>query len=144
MGNIKWRKRFNRVLVIDDDTASRYLARAILEDMAIAKEVIPMPDAKEGLRFIEQYCINVHAALSHCPDLILLDITMPVMNGFEFLDALQEVGQHNILQAVIVVLTSSSNPKDQQKMLSYGVKGYITKPLTEQDIIDLVNYLDVN
>ncbi len=132
------KKRFDRILIIDDDAGSAYLARFTLEDMAIAEEVVVLNTAQQALVFIQQHCMNPHAAPRDCPDLILLDINMPVMDGYEFLDALRKLGQHHLINSVVVVLTSSSYSKDQQKMLSYGVRGYITKPITQEEIMTLV------
>lgn len=129
------KKLFNRILIIDDDPASTFLAKLTIEDMEVAEEVATLHSALEALDFVCQRCMNEHAARADCPDLILLDINMPVLDGFGFLDALQQLGQHNIIHTLIVVLTSSSYPKDQQKMLTYGVRGYLTKPITEEKIM---------
>jgi CheY-like chemotaxis protein len=131
-------KAFNRVLIIDDDYTSVYLTRVTLEDMDIANQILSAGNGEEGLSLIKQYCINEHAASAECPDLILLDINMPILNGFELLNELKKIGQENIIQAKVVVLTTSSHPKDIEKMRSLGVKDYLEKPVREDKILTLV------
>jgi CheY-like chemotaxis protein len=131
-------KKYNRILIIDDDFTSTYLTKLALEDMQIAEQVLTADNGQEGLQLVKQYCLNEDVAKQECPDLILLDINMPVMNGFEVLDELQSIGQSNLIQAKIVVLTSSESPRDKAKMLSFGVKKFLTKPLTEDKILPLI------
>ncbi|GAB4412689.1 MAG: hypothetical protein OHK0039_18890 [Bacteroidia bacterium] len=74
---------------------------------------------------------------AHKPNLILLDINMPVMDGFEFLEAWQKIDFSGKDQVRIVMLTSSSNPRDLEAARNYGVDGFINKPLTREKIISL-------
>jgi CheY-like chemotaxis protein len=71
-------KAFNRILIIDDDYASVYLTKFTLEDMGIAGQILTAKNGQEGLDQIKQYCLNEQAASVKCPDLILLDINMPL------------------------------------------------------------------
>ncbi len=132
-------KLFNRVLILDDDPASLYLARLMMEETGLAEAIATFYTAREGLEFIRTHCLDEHAAREDCPDLILLDINMPGMDGFEFLDALEMMGKKHMIRKVVVVLTSSSYPRDQEKMHAYGVRGFINKPVTEEKIMELVS-----
>ena len=129
---------FNRVLVLDDDPASLYLARLTLEDINLAQEVATFHTAVGALEFITAYCFDERAAEENCPDLILLDVNMPGMDGFSFLEQLQFLCRQQLFHKVVVVLTSSDNPRDQDRMKSYGVRGFIVKPLTEEKVMHLV------
>jgi CheY-like chemotaxis protein len=131
------KKAFNRVLIIDDDYASAYLTRIALQDLDIAEEILTAKNGNEGLEIVKQRCLNNHAAKADCPDLILLDLNMPVMSGFEVVEELHNIGQSNLIRAKIVVLTSSSAPRDMEKMAKFGVKQYLTKPVTEEKILPL-------
>jgi CheY-like chemotaxis protein len=132
------KKLFNRILILDDDPASQYLARLTMEETGLAEEIDTFPTAKEGLDFVRAHCLDEHAAHEDCPDLILLDINMPAMDGFDFLDALEMLGKNHLIRKVVVVLTSSDFPRDKEKMQAYGVRSFIVKPLTEEKVMKLV------
>lgn len=132
-------KAFNRVLIVDDDYASVYLSRVVLQDMNICQQVITACNGQDAIQKIKQYCLNEHVAKEDCPDLILLDIHMPIMNGFDVLTNLQQIGQSNHFQAKVVVLTVSSHPKDMEDMKAFGVNHYFEKPITEDKILSLLN-----
>ncbi len=129
---------FQQVLIIDDDPSSLFLARMTLEEMQIAQEIKPVKSAGEGLSFLRTNCINGQGESENCPDLILLDINMPGMDGFDFLDCLKALGQQDLISRVVVALTSSDAAKDRVRMQTYGVRHFMVKPLIEEDIRQLV------
>lgn len=98
------------ILIIDDNETDRYVLRRMLEktiDNANAYEVMNGAEALALLNKSNQVM----------PDLIFLDINMPVMNGFEFLEAYEQ--QNNSTESKIILLTSSTNFEDKKKALSY-------------------------
>ncbi|MDO1449732.1 response regulator [Rhodocytophaga aerolata] len=133
------KKAFNRVLIIDDDHTSVYLTKLTLEDMEIAGQILTAKNGQEGLDRIKQYCLNEQAALVECPDLILLDINMPIMNGFDVVHALKLIGQDHLIRAKVVILTTSANPTEVEKMRALGVKDYLEKPVSEDKILPFIN-----
>jgi CheY-like chemotaxis protein len=74
-------------------------------------------------------------ANERCPGLVLLDIKMPVMDGFEFLQALHPLDQHEFIHSSVVILSSSINPRDIKAAQELGVKNYIEKLLTEKKLL---------
>jgi CheY-like chemotaxis protein len=131
------KERFRQVLVIDDDFSSLFLAQLTLEDMQVAGKVIPLQSAEAGLTLLKENCLS-DPDKGSCPDLILLDINMPVMDGFDFLEELQRLGQQNLIDRVIVALTSSNSPKDRQRMQTYGVQHFVVKPITEEKVTEIM------
>ncbi len=72
------------------------------------------------------------------PELILLDLKMPVLDGFAFLDTYQARGYCQKYQAILSVLTTSSHPEDLRRLQQVGFANYLPKPLTEMAVNALV------
>lgn len=124
-----------RVLIIDDNENDLLFARLILDRLGDAFEVIEQESAKEALAFLRNQP-------DHGIQLILLDINMPGMNGFEFLADYENLLAEQRANAVVVMLTSSPDPHDQARAATFSaVRGYITKPIDKLSAQGLLNLL---
>lgn len=126
-------KKINCVLLVDDDTINNFINERLLRKANITEEVKVALNGKEALDYLSSRSED-----KGVPELILLDINMPVMDGFEFLDAFEKLDLKNKDNVVIVMLTTSTNPNDTQRLIKSGVAGYINKPLTEQKLLDIL------
>lgn len=130
--------KLNEVLVIDDSDPDLLYTKIILEAAAIAHGVRTFETAIDALAYLKR-------PEGHHADVILLDINMPEMSGFEFLDAYEELHASQRATAVVVMLTSSPHPADRARALAYGcVKGYVVKPIdvpSAQGLVALVESL---
>ncbi len=135
-------KKLNKVLLVDDDYISNFLNKLLIRDMNLADKTYFATNGEEALEFIKENCTtnDGEELASDCLDLILLDINMPVMNGFEFLEEFYKIENRNN-NIYIIMLTSSSDFKDMQKAKNYNVAGFINKPLTEEKINNIVSML---
>ncbi len=128
-------KKFNCILLVDDDFTSNFLSKMVIEGIRVTDHIHIAQNGQEALQFVLEHCFSLkNTEDSSCPDLILLDINMPVMDGFGFLEEfskLQRVRNRNIS---VVMLTSSDNQKDLQRAEQYNITGYLNKPLTEEKI----------
>lgn len=110
----------NKILLVDDDAATNYLSREILADLEAAREIIVVQDGDAACDLIRE---------NSCPDIIFLDVRMPRMSGFDFLNRLDKMQVCKKLK--VVLLTSSSRSEDKEKALQYSnVLDYLEKPLT--------------
>ncbi|WP_026464967.1 response regulator [Adhaeribacter aquaticus] len=128
-------KTIETVWIIDDDPASTYVATRTLKKEGELQNVVSFNQVTEAYQAIKE-----HAQGNTLPDVVLLDINMPVLNGFELL---QELEKENISfgRTKIYMLTSSSHPVDRAKAItsSTPIAGYITKPLTKEKIDQLIS-----
>lgn len=126
--------KINSILLIDDDQINNFINKRIIKKLGIAEEVSIALNGEEALNHIQNYCKDTGC----CPELIFLDINMPVMNGFEFLNEFKNLDLGNKNEVKIIVLTTSTNPGDMQKLKEYSIKGFMNKPLTEKKILELI------
>lgn len=119
---------FNKVLIVDDDATARFLITKIIQRVDLSKEIITANNGQEALELLKQVGFT-----GFCPELILLDINMPLMDGFEFLDAMLSSA---LLPAAtkIVLLSSSNHPQDVERAKKYPGTAYVVKPLTEDKL----------
>ncbi|GAA4381268.1 response regulator [Hymenobacter koreensis] len=118
------------ILLVDDDPTTNYLNRLLLEGLQVAYQVLIAENGQDALRYLRQYGNDA----SKCPALILLDINMPVLNGFEFLEAYNDLAFAGKPSVIIVMLTTSLNPRDINRLQHMPLKGFLNKPLTRQKV----------
>jgi CheY-like chemotaxis protein len=105
-----------RILIVDDKATSRELLHTVLERQGYA-----ISEAANGQEALEK--IRAEA-----PDLVLLDLQMPILNGYEVLDELRKDAAYTTLP--VIALTASAMQGDREKALAAGFTGYIAKPVT--------------
>ncbi|MDF7815429.1 response regulator [Hymenobacter sp. YC55] len=120
-------EKLSCVLLVDDDPTTNYLNRKLLERLAVTEQVLVAHHGQEALALLAAHCQPPH--LTGCPTLILLDVNMPVMNGYEFLAAYQQLPAAQRQASVIVMLTTSLHPADVQRVELYGITTFLSKPL---------------
>jgi CheY-like chemotaxis protein len=126
------KKKLKCILLIDDNESDNFLHKRVIEKSEIAERVVVVLNGKEALDFISAIgrCENTDGLCSQ-PELIFLDINMPVMDGWEFLEEYQKLEDIKKGKTVITMLTTSINPADQikaEKMMDASCFQY--KPLT--------------
>lgn len=108
------KKRLNCILLIDDDDATNFIHQIVIRKARITEEIVTCLNGKQALEFLTnngEYSNTENLQ----PSLILLDINMPVMDGWEFINAYQKLPQSIKSQIVIVMLTTSYDPDDMDK-----------------------------
>ncbi len=128
----------HKVLLVDDDPTVNFLNRLIFADLDLAEEIITLTNGKDALEFIKEHCINVD---HECPNLILVDLNMPIMDGKELLENLKKIDKTELINSKIAVLTSSDHPWDMAFLEKMGVLSTARKPLTEEKVMDLLDRL---
>lgn len=120
------------ILLVDDDNIFNFLNTKLLRQSGIADEIHTAINGKEALDLLNNYYTGTFAL----PDVILLDLNMPVMDGFSFLEAFKKLSLPKKEKVKIIIVTSSENPKDRAKAKEMGVALYLTKPLSKEILLD--------
>ncbi len=121
-----------QILIIDDSDPDLLYSRLMVERAHIADSVVTFGTGQEALDYLQR-------ADAPPVDAILLDINMPEMNGFAFLECYEALQPERRHSAVVVMLTSSPDPHDRERAQSFAsVKGYITKPIDAESAHKLV------
>ncbi|MGV3587685.1 MAG: response regulator [Adhaeribacter sp.] len=128
------------VFIIDDDEMSCYLTRFMLKLQQAAGNIITYFEAEEALE-----AIKAGIEQGNLPSLILLDLNMPHLDGWEFLDALEPLEEKLKDKVKIFILTSSVDPYDEERSRTYGlVSGFLPKPLSAETANLLKQQFGVN
>lgn len=123
-------KCFNNVLLVDDDAVSNFINEITLQEMNFSNFIHVSENGMEALHYLTQSLMEGE----EYPELILLDINMPVMDGFQFLEEFEKLPS-NIRKSIrVVMLTSSNATLDISKAKRYNINGYIVKPLCKSKL----------
>lgn len=133
------KKKLNCVLLIDDDFATNFINKTIINKLGIAEHVQVVLNGKEALDYLSnQGKFESDEGFPH-PQLIFLDINMPVMDGWEFAQAYQNLPTEKKGEIVVVMLTSSFNPDDKSKADAFtDIADFRNKILTVEVLNDIV------
>jgi CheY-like chemotaxis protein len=132
-------KKINCILLIDDNKADNAFHKIKIKKAEVCDHVSVATTGAEGLAYLAKAGTKANPNEFPKPDMIFLDINLPGMDGFDFLDEYHKLQEHQKSKAVIIMLTTSLNPDDETRALSYNeVKRFINKPLTVELIQDTV------
>ena len=122
-------KKLNCVILIDDDEPTNFLHRRVIERYGCAERIEVFQEAQRALDFLSTTENGSYVK----PELIFLDINMPGMNGWEFLQAYERLSEEQRAEIVVLMLTTSLNPDDKAQAESFDeVSGFLSKPLTKE------------
>ena len=130
--------RVANLWIIDNDPMVSFYIKRLTELGALA-DIITIYDSPRGA---VDYLLLHKTSLEHLPDIILLDIYMPEMDGWEFIQEFQKIRDKLTKNVEIHIITSSNHPKDITRAQSFlEVKSYLQKPVTLEALQEVVaNY----
>ena len=120
---------YNCVMLVDDNDTDNFISRRIIEITGFAQKVEIKNSGKSALEYIDAHKNDP----SQLPDIIFLDINMPIVDGYVFLYEFESFAEVVKDKCKVVILSSSDNKRDIDKLINNDrVIKYITKPLTEE------------
>lgn len=127
MNNIK----IKTCCIIDDDPIFIYGTKRIMKEVDFCEDIIVYNNGQEAL----EWFAKISKLGQKVPEVIFLDLNMPIMNGWELLDELTQLPSNNLEKTLIYIISSSVDPRDLERVKNYSlVDNYILKPITPNDL----------
>lgn len=122
------------ILLVDDDATTNFINQRLLRRLQVTEEVQVALNGEEALARLQSCGLESDP----CPALILLDVNMPVMNGFEFLEAFADLPPNQRGAIIIVMLTTTQLNQDLARIQHLPVADFLPKPLTREAVLDVL------
>ena len=130
--------KYYAVMLIDDNEIDNLINQKMIEAANITEHIYTHTGARSAIEFLRNLEKLETESKKVLPDVIFLDIDMPLMDGFQFLDEFDKLSDSTKNNCKVVMLTSSINPQDVNKSKKYSyVKKYINKPLSQDNLLNL-------
>ena len=124
------RKKLNSILLVDDDQDDNYYHQIIINKMNITDNIDVAANGIEAISYLKN---------NRPPDIIFLDLNMPRMNGWEFLEQYKDLSLAQKAKVLIIILTTSLNPDDIERAKQIeDVTGFETKPLSKEILTEIL------
>ncbi len=124
-----------KMCIIDDDQIYQFMARRILGTAKLTSELLVFSDGEEAWKFFKENSHNVNLL----PDLVFLDINMPYMDGWQFLEHFEGLAKKLSKKIDIFLVSSSLDPADTDRAFANPlVSGYISKPFSKEKFLQAI------
>lgn len=134
----KPRTAYTTAMLIDDNEMDNFINSKMIEGCCFASRVFVHSGAKSAIEYLNNICVlgNEHDNL--IPEIIFLDLNMPVMDGFQFVDEFEKFPEQFKKKIKIIMFTTSLNPDDSKKATQAKcIEGFVIKPLSESSLQQL-------
>ncbi len=130
--------KIKNVLLVDDSKPTNFLHKKVISTTNEVQNIYTVYDGTEALDFLQKK--GQFKEITEYPDIIFLDINMPKMNGFEFLEHYEKHNREQPIGALIVILTTSNWDSDKKKAMENSlVYDFLEKPLSKSKVLEVIN-----
>ena len=127
--------KHNTAMLVDDNELDNFINQKIIESNYFAEKIYVNTTGASALELLKNLFVNKELVDVLMPDIIFVDINMPLMDGFQFIDQFLKLPEKIKKKSRIVILSSSLNPTDKETAFKYGDKViFINKPLTDESL----------
>jgi CheY-like chemotaxis protein len=122
--------------LVDDDDTFVFITKKIIEKNSDVKEIKTFSNGLDALNYLKE---NINDSYQ-LPEVIFLDLSMPIMDGWQFLDGFVNIESPNAKKIIIYICSSSISPYDVDRAKSISaVTDYIIKPITKDKLIEIMH-----
>ena len=126
--------KYNKIMIVDDNEIDNYIVKVLLKNNNIASEIL---EFNSGLKAIEYLELHKDTAAS-LPEIIFLDIYMPLVDGFQFMDLFNKIESKLIRKCKVCIVSSSIDNHDIVRTKSdKNIFTFVTKPITTEFLLSL-------
>ncbi|MCX6295281.1 MAG: response regulator [Bacteroidetes bacterium] len=131
-------KHINNLAIVDDDDIFVYITKKTIEQTDLVEQIKVFGNGYEAIKFLKENIKNADAL----PEIILLDLNMPIMDGWAFLEEFVLLKPKTDKKITIYIITSSISPHEMNRAKGITeVSDFIIKPVTKEKFIELLNKL---
>jgi len=124
------------VALVDDDSIFQFTATRLIESAKLAKEILHFENGNEALQYLEKNAANSDLL----PDFLFLDINMPIVDGWMFLEDFEILKTKLVKEFPIYMVSSSIDPRDMSRAREFSeVKDFVIKPVTIERFSELLS-----
>ena len=125
--------KYNYVMLLDDNELDNFINHKTIEAYHFSKNIYVNTSSKSALEFLNNLESSALADLNIFPEVIFIDLNMPMIDGFQFIEKLNSIVSTKINKMKLVILTSSINPEDKERIrnISKNIQ-FFYKPLTQE------------
>lgn len=131
-------KRIESTCIIDDDPIFVYGTKRVMREVDFCDEIMVFENGQDAIDALTEM-VDQNKQL---PEIIFVDLNMPIMNGWEFLEDFVKIPNENRETVTVYIISSSVDPRDLERIKSYKVvNNYILKPISTNDLEEILNDL---
>lgn len=127
--------KFSEVLLVDDDSASLFLMGLYLKDLELVSRISTAMNGQQAL----DHLTRLKNSGRTYPEVIFLDINMPIMDGFEFLEECKKIHCLDGHDTKVIIVSSSGHQSDVLKAKDYDITAFINKPVSEESLLSAID-----